>query len=142
MRVILERHGGTVEKFIGDAVMAVFGIPVAHEDDALRAVKAAIEMRARLAELNEELARERGLTLAVRTGINTGEVVAGARKRKAAHALVGSSAARATASVPTGPPTPRRLQRLSAGVRLRGLRRSAERDPVFARRWPVELSGR
>jgi class 3 adenylate cyclase len=77
MRIILERHGGTVEKFIGDAVMAVFGIPVAHEDDAFRAIRAAIEMRARLAELNEELARERGVTLAVRTGINTGEVVAG-----------------------------------------------------------------
>jgi predicted ATPase len=77
MRSILERHGGTVEKFIGDAVMAVFGIPAAHEDDALRAVRAAVEMRARLAELNDELARERGVTLAVRTGINTGEVVAG-----------------------------------------------------------------
>jgi class 3 adenylate cyclase/tetratricopeptide (TPR) repeat protein len=77
MRSILERHGGTVEKFIGDAVMAAFGIPVAHEDDPLRAVRAAVEMRARLAELNVELARERGVTLAVRTGINTGEVVAG-----------------------------------------------------------------
>jgi class 3 adenylate cyclase/tetratricopeptide (TPR) repeat protein len=77
MRSILERHGGTVEKFIGDAVMAVFGIPTAHEDDALRAVRAAAEMRERLAALNEDLERERGVTLAVRTGINTGEVVAG-----------------------------------------------------------------
>jgi class 3 adenylate cyclase/tetratricopeptide (TPR) repeat protein len=77
MRTVLEHHGGTVEKFIGDAVMAAFGIPVAHEDDALRAVRAAAEMRTRLAQLNEELARERGVTLAVRTGINTGEVVAG-----------------------------------------------------------------
>jgi class 3 adenylate cyclase len=77
MRSILERHGGTVEKFIGDAVMAVFGIPAAHEDDALRAVRAAIEMRARLAKLNEELARKRGMTLALRIGVNTGEVVAG-----------------------------------------------------------------
>ena len=51
MRAILERHGGTVEKFIGDAVMAVFGVPVAHEDDALRAVRAAWEMRAEVEAL-------------------------------------------------------------------------------------------
>jgi class 3 adenylate cyclase len=77
MRTVLERHGGTVEKFIGDAVMAVFGIPELHEDDALRAVRAAAEMGETLAVLNEELLGERGVTLAVRTGINTGEVVAG-----------------------------------------------------------------
>jgi class 3 adenylate cyclase/tetratricopeptide (TPR) repeat protein len=77
MRAVLERHGGTVEKFIGDAVMAVFGIPTTHEDDALRAVRAASEMRERLAVLNEELERERGVSLAVRTGVNTGAVVAG-----------------------------------------------------------------
>jgi class 3 adenylate cyclase/predicted ATPase len=76
-RIVLERHGGTVEKFIGDAVMAAFGIPTAHEDDGLRAVRAAAEMRERLEQLNEELLGERGVTLAVRTGINTGEVVAG-----------------------------------------------------------------
>jgi class 3 adenylate cyclase len=51
MRVIVERHGGSVEKFIGDAVMAVFGVPVLHEDDALRAVRAAVEMRDALPEL-------------------------------------------------------------------------------------------
>jgi len=76
-RQALERHGGTVEKFIGDAVVGVFGIPATHEDDALRAVKAAAEMRRRLVALNESLELERGLTLAVRTGVNTGEVVAG-----------------------------------------------------------------
>jgi class 3 adenylate cyclase len=54
MRAVLERHGGTVEKFVGDAVMAVFGIPVVHEDDALRAVRAAAEMRDALTPLNEE----------------------------------------------------------------------------------------
>src|SRR5919198_4755572 len=53
---VLERHGGTVEKFIGDAVMAVFGVPVASEDDALRAVRAAVEARQALAGLNDELA--------------------------------------------------------------------------------------
>jgi class 3 adenylate cyclase len=67
MRAILERHGGTVEKFIGDAVMAVFGVPVAHEDDALRAVRAAWEMQAAVSALG----------LVARIGANTGEVVAG-----------------------------------------------------------------
>src|SRR5436190_3325462 len=74
---VLERHGGTVEKFIGDAVMAVFGIPELHEDDALRAVRAAAELRGALAVLNDELERDRGVTIATRTGVNTGEVVAG-----------------------------------------------------------------
>src|SRR5256886_13224347 len=64
-------------KFIGDAVMAVFGIPVLHEDDALRAVRAATEMRQKLKELNEELDRDWGVRIQVRTGVNTGEVVAG-----------------------------------------------------------------
>ncbi len=79
MKTALESHGGTVEKFIGDAVMAVFGIPVLHEDDALRAVRAAQEMRERLDRLNEDLERERGVRLLNRTGVNTGEVVTGAR---------------------------------------------------------------
>jgi class 3 adenylate cyclase/tetratricopeptide (TPR) repeat protein len=77
MRVVLERHGGTVEKFIGDAVMAVFGIPAVHEDDALRAVRAAAEMRDALASLNKELERDRGVTIESRIGVNTGDVVAG-----------------------------------------------------------------
>jgi class 3 adenylate cyclase/tetratricopeptide (TPR) repeat protein len=77
MRVVLERHGGTVEKYIGDAVMAVFGIPAVHEDDALRAVKAAVEMRDALTSLNKELERDRGVTIASRIGVNTGDVVAG-----------------------------------------------------------------
>ncbi len=67
LRVILERHGGTVEKFVGDAVMAVFGIPVSHEDDALRAVRAAAEMQAAIAAHGLE----------ARIGVNTGEVVVG-----------------------------------------------------------------
>jgi class 3 adenylate cyclase/tetratricopeptide (TPR) repeat protein len=77
MKVAVEHHGGTVEKFIGDAVMAVFGIPQVHEDDALRAVRAAIEMRDGLKDLNKELERDRGVTLAARIGVNTGEVVTG-----------------------------------------------------------------
>ena len=77
MSAIVERHGGRVEKFIGDAVMAVFGIPVLHEDDALRAVRAAAEMRDALIPLNDELERDRGVRIQVRLGVNTGEVVAG-----------------------------------------------------------------
>jgi class 3 adenylate cyclase len=76
-RTAFERHGGTVEKFIGDAVVAVFGIPAAHEDDALRAVRAASDLREAMARVNADLEREWGVTLGVRTGINTGEVVAG-----------------------------------------------------------------
>jgi predicted ATPase/class 3 adenylate cyclase len=77
MRAILERHGGTVEKFSGDDVMAVFGVPLLHDDDAARAVRAAIASRERLASLNEEFEREWGVRLRVRTGLNTGQVVAG-----------------------------------------------------------------
>jgi class 3 adenylate cyclase/tetratricopeptide (TPR) repeat protein len=77
MRAAIERHGGTVEKYIGDAVMAVFGIPRLHEDDALRAARAAADMREELAALNKELERDRGVTIQVRIGMNTGEVVAG-----------------------------------------------------------------
>jgi class 3 adenylate cyclase/tetratricopeptide (TPR) repeat protein len=77
MKGIIEHHGGTVEKFIGDAVMAVFGIPTLHEDDALRAVRAAAEIRDTLAGLNQELRQSRGLAIVFRTGVNTGEVVAG-----------------------------------------------------------------
>ena len=77
MREAIERHGGTVEKFVGDAVMAVFGVPVGHEDDALRAVRAAWEMQQRVVGLNEELRRRVGSTIALRIGVHTGEVVAG-----------------------------------------------------------------
>ena len=77
MQATLERHGGTVEKFIGDAIVAVFGVPVVHEDDALRAVRAALEMQEALGRVNDELAEEYGVRLATRTGVNTGEVVVG-----------------------------------------------------------------
>ncbi|MEU5275290.1 adenylate/guanylate cyclase domain-containing protein [Streptomyces asoensis] len=75
MRRGIESHGGTVEKFIGDAVMAVFGVPYVHEDDAHRAASAALEMIAALDGLNTELDRDFGSTLAVRIGLNSGEAV-------------------------------------------------------------------
>ena len=78
MRPALEAHGGQVEKFIGDAVVGVFGVPTLHEDDALRAVRAAVDMRDRLAELNTRLISESGVELAARMGVSTGEVVVGA----------------------------------------------------------------
>src|SRR5438552_10272730 len=61
-RATLERHGATVEKFVGDAVMAVFGIPAVHEDDALRAARAALELRSEVSELG----------IGLRIGVNTG----------------------------------------------------------------------
>jgi class 3 adenylate cyclase/tetratricopeptide (TPR) repeat protein len=79
----LERHGGTVEKFIGDAVMAVFGAPTVHEDDAMRALRAADELRTGLAGLNEKLERTYGTRLELRIGVNTGEVVTGTEERLA-----------------------------------------------------------
>src|SRR3989337_1205667 len=75
MREEIQRHGGTVEKFIGDAVMAVFGLPAAHEDDPERAVRAALAMQQRMAALNTRLAAD----LHIRIGISTGEVVADLR---------------------------------------------------------------
>jgi class 3 adenylate cyclase/tetratricopeptide (TPR) repeat protein len=73
MKGVVESHGGTLEKFIGDAVMAVFGVPVAHEDDALRACRAAVEMREALPELGVQ----------ARIGVNTGLVVTGTAERLA-----------------------------------------------------------
>jgi predicted ATPase/class 3 adenylate cyclase len=77
MRAVLERHGGTVEKYIGDAIMAVFGLPKLHEDDAVRAVRAAYQMKLTLEKVNEQLQKGWGVRLENRTGVNTGEVVAG-----------------------------------------------------------------
>jgi class 3 adenylate cyclase/tetratricopeptide (TPR) repeat protein len=90
MKGIVERHGGTVEKFIGDAVMAVFGIPQAHEDDALRAVRAAAEMRGALTELG----------LQGRIGVTTGEVVTGTEERLATGDAVNVAARLEQAAAP------------------------------------------
>jgi class 3 adenylate cyclase len=90
MKAIVEAHGGTVEKFIGDAVMAVFGVPAAHEDDALRACRAAVEMRDALPELG----------IAGRIGVNTGEVVTGTEERLATGDAVNVAARLEQAAAP------------------------------------------
>jgi class 3 adenylate cyclase len=91
MKAIVELHGGSVEKFIGDAVMVVFGVPVAHEDDALRAVRAAAQMRDALPELGVQ----------ARIGVNTGEVVTGTEERLATGDAV-NVAARLEQAAPPG----------------------------------------
>jgi class 3 adenylate cyclase/tetratricopeptide (TPR) repeat protein len=76
-RRCIESHGGTVEKFIGDAVMAVFGVPIAHEDDALRAVRAAVAIHEGVSAMAMDSSRRLGRPLRVRIGVASGEVVAG-----------------------------------------------------------------
>ena len=73
----VHRYEGTVDKFTGDGIMALFGAPIAHEDHARRACFAALHLREELARYSDELARERGLSFAVRIGLNSGEVVVG-----------------------------------------------------------------
>src|SRR6266699_1267846 len=138
MKAIVESHGGSVEKFIGDAVMAVFGVPVAHEDDALRACRAAVEMRDALPELGVQ----------ARIGVNTGEVVTGTEERLATgdavnvaarleqaaasgEALLGADTARRTRdTVDAEPVAPLELKGKAepvAAYRLLGVHESAER---------------
>ena len=120
MKAIVERHGGSVEKFIGDAVMAVFGVPVLHEDDALRAVRAAVEMRDALPELG----------LQGRIGVMTGEVVTGTQERLATGDAVNVAARLEQAAQPgevlVGEPT------------LALVRDAADVEPIE----PLELKGK
>ena len=109
MSKILQAHGGTVEKFIGDAVMAVFGVPTAHDDDADRAVRAAFVIRDRLADLN----RRGGLQLEIRIGIDSGEAVAGGGQD--AQNFVTGPVVTARPGCSRAPPRAR-----SSSVRLRG----------------------
>src|SRR3712207_3986140 len=89
MRGAIEGQAGTVAKFIGDAVMAVWGMPAVNEDDALRAVRAAEDMRRSLAALNDDLETRWGVRIGLRTGVNTGEVVVD--PTKSADLLVGDT---------------------------------------------------
>src|SRR5438445_579812 len=120
MRSIVEAHGGTVEKFIGDAVMAVFGVPVLHEDDALRAVRAAIEMRDALPELG----------IQGRIGVTTGEVVTGTEERLATGDAVNVAARLEQAADPG--------ENLVGAETLRLVRPSVEVEAVE----PLELTGK
>jgi class 3 adenylate cyclase/tetratricopeptide (TPR) repeat protein len=91
MRQALEHHGGTVEKYIGDAVMAVFGLPVRHEDDALRAVRAAADMQSELDGLNDQFKAEFGVELVSHIGVNTGEVIAAGDASSAQRLVTGDT---------------------------------------------------
>ena len=127
---VVERHGGTVEKFIGDAVMAVFGVPVVHEDDALRAVRAAGELRDALGDLNAELAEAYGTRLELRTGLNTGEVVTGTEERLATGDAVNVAARLEQAAQPG--------EVLLGDETLRLVKDAVEVEPVAA----LELKGK
>jgi predicted ATPase/class 3 adenylate cyclase len=133
MRVVLERHGGTVEKYIGDAVMAVFGVPRLHEDDALRAVRAAEEMQESLERLNDEFQGRWGIRFRTRIGVNTGEVVVG--DAAAGQALVVGDAVNVAARLEQAAP---------AGAVLLGAETYALiRDHVEAEKLgPLELKGK
>ncbi len=99
----VDRYGGRVDKFIGDNVMAVFGAPVAHEDDPARAVRAALGMQAAMEALREELGARFGMEPELRVGVNTGEVLAG--HIGGAYTVVGDAvnvAARLQAAAPVG----------------------------------------
>ena len=81
MRAVFESHGGSIEKIIGDAIVAVFGLPFRHEDDPIRAVEAAAESQRALALLNDELERVWGVRLVNRTGVATGTSTSGGERR-------------------------------------------------------------
>jgi class 3 adenylate cyclase/tetratricopeptide (TPR) repeat protein len=126
MRGIVEAHGGAVEKFIGDAVMAVFGVPVAHEDDALRACRAAVEMRGAFPELG----------ISGRIGVNTGEVVTGTEERLATGDAVNVAARLEQAAAPgellPGEATLRLVRAVVDVGERRLLEVKGKRDPVAA----------
>jgi len=143
----IERHGGTVEKFIGDAVVGVFGAPVAHEDDPARAVQAALAMQARLPALNAQVAGRAGGDLALRIGVNTGDVLAAHRAEHEGY-VVGEPvnvAARLQSlaqagSIIVGERTWRSTRSAIAYRRLAAATLKGVRDPVVA--WEVVPDGR
>ena len=137
-RACLERHGATVEKFIGDAVMAVFGVPTVHEDDALRAARAACELRESVARLNEEFLPAFGVSLQVRVGVNTGEVVVGTEERLAPGDSVNGAARLEQAAAPgeilLGEETFRRARDALVVEPVAPVAAKGKADPVAAHR--------
>lgn len=137
-RQVIEHHGGTVEKFIGDAVMAVFGVPVLHEDDALRAVRAAAEMREELSLLNVGLEADFGTAVSVRIGVNTGQVVVGTEERLATGDAVNLAARLEQAAAPgeiiMGPQSWRLIRDMVTAEPLEPLRLKGKSQPVVAYR--------
>jgi class 3 adenylate cyclase/tetratricopeptide (TPR) repeat protein len=134
MRAALEHHGGTVEKYIGDAVMAVFGLPVRHEDDAIRAVRAAADMQAALGPLNARFRAEFGVELAGHIGVNTGEVIATGDASSAQRLVTGdtvNTAARLEQAAGAGEVILGELTRRLAGA-------EAEVEPIA----PLSLKGK
>src|SRR4051812_22407842 len=103
MRAVFESHGGTIEKIIGDAIVAVFGLPFRHDDDPLRAMEAAAESQRALATLNDELDAAYGVRLVVRTGVATGEVTFGAAEA-GQHVLLGPAVDVSTVMEQNSPP--------------------------------------
>src|SRR6266571_8631672 len=134
MRTCIERHGGTVEKYIGDAIMAVFGLPTAHEDDALRAVRAAAEMRDVLHAVNERIEAGWGVRLTNRTGVNTGEVVATADFDSRHHLVAGDPVNVAARLEQAAPP----YEILVGEPTYRLVKDAVEVEPVE----PLELKGK
>ncbi|MGB2875579.1 MAG: adenylate/guanylate cyclase domain-containing protein [Gaiellaceae bacterium] len=159
-RGCLERHGGTVEKFIGDAVMAVFGVPTVHEDDALRALRAAAELRDSLEGLNQQLEHDYRVSLQLRIGVNTGEVVTGTEERLATgdavnvaarleqaaqpgEILIGDQALRLARGAIDAEPVERlSLKGKSEPLRAHRLLRVVEGAPALERQLDVPLVGR
>jgi class 3 adenylate cyclase/tetratricopeptide (TPR) repeat protein len=133
MKSVLESHGGTVEKYIGDAIMAVFGLPRLHEDDALRAVRAAWEMKQALGTVNEKIQAHWGVRLENRTGVNTGEVVAG--DVSAGQRLVTGDAVNTAARLEQAAPT---AEILIGDPTYRLVKDFVETEPVE----PLELKGK
>jgi len=146
----IERFGGTVEKFIGDAVVGVFGVPTAHEDDAERAVRAALDVIEGIDRLNQA---SPGLDLAVRVAVNTGEAVVSldARPERGEHFLTGDVANTASrlqgiapvGGVVVGETTWRATRRLSTTSRSprSGSRARRSRCPSGARPGSAAASG-